>query len=531
MRRPERVTYHLRGDKPHAVNLALCVRHHAVRSPDRLAVLADDFRQTYKELDEQSDRVAIRLQNEFGVQPGARVAYLMTNRPEIPTLLVAAWKLGAIPVPINFRLQQREIEAIVQNAAPQLLVTDTDHGDAARAAAPSIPTLGIERPSFANPSAVSTMATAALPIVGADDDACIVYTSGTTGLPKGAVFTHAAVMMYAANHALECEMEARSRYLVSLPHHVSVTVGFAPCLYIGSTIVMNEVRSFDGERFLADVNRQEVTHTEIVPTQLYRILEAVRANEASMPSMRTLCYGSSPAAPDRVAEMIRRFGPILMQVYGMTEVGGIATTLRRQEHVTALAQAPERLSSAGQPSYGMHLRVVDESGAGVASGDRGEVWFSSPYMMREYWRNPEQTALALVDGHMRSGDIAEVRDGFLYIVDRKKDLIIRGGQNLSSKEIEEVLFRHPDVLEAAVVAAPHREWGEEPIAVIVMRGEGRPTPEQLQAFCLENGLSRFKTPARFDFVESLPKNSSGKVAKSELRERYRESSAVTNLQG
>lgn len=504
------------------MNLALSIRHHAARSPHRVAVLADGFRQTFKELDDRSDRVALTLQKAFGVEPGARVAYLMENRPQIPEILAAIWKLGAIAVPINFRLQKSEIQAITQNATPFLLLTDSEYAEMANSAAGgSAVVVDIDDPEFATLIDAADGDLSHLAPVDAQADACVVYTSGTTGLPKGAVFTHAAVMNHAANLALECEVDGGSRYLVSLPHHVSVTVGFAPCFYVGATVVINEVRSFDGERFAADVNRHHVTHTEIVPTQLYRVLEAARTRQLAMPSMRTLCYGSAPAAPDRVTEMIERFGPILMQVYGMTETCGIATTLRKQEHVVALAEAPERLSSAGHPSYGMHVRVVGDRGADAGPGERGEVWFRSPYIMRGYWRNSEQTAAAVVDGHMRSGDIGEVRDGFLYIVDRKKDLIIRGGQNLSSKEIEEVLFQHPGVLEAAVVAAPHAEWGEETVAVVVRRSGEQPTAEELTTFCTEKGLARFKTPTRFDFVESLPKNSSGKVAKPELRERYR----------
>ncbi len=515
------------------VNLARSIRHHAIRHPDRLAVVADSFRQTFSELDQRSDRLALSLQNEFGVRPGVRVAYLMGNRPQIPELLAAIWKLGAIAVPLNFRLSGAEIQAIAANASPFLLVTDSEYLEVARTAlhTAGIPVLDIDNSGFEGLLDRASGDVFRLPVADAQDDACIVYTSGTTGPPKGAVFTHAAVMNHAANLALECGLGGDSRYLVSLPHHVSVTVAFASCFYVGATVVTTEVRAFDGERFVDDVNRHGVTHTEIVPTQLYRVLEAARDRHLRIPSMRTICYGSAPAAPDRVREMIDRFGPIFMQVYGMTETCGIATTLRKEEHVRALAEAPGQLSSAGHPSYGMHIRVVDDRGVDVAVGERGEVWFRSPYIMRGYWQNPEQTAEAIVDGHVRSGDIGEIRnDGCLYLVDRKKDLIIRGGQNLGSKEIEEVLFQHPGVLEVAVVAAPDHEWGEEAVAVVVRRAGSGVSAAELAAFCADQGLSRFKTPNRFDFVESLPKNSSGKIAKSELRDRYRQAPTGTHSQ-
>lgn len=473
------------------------------------------------------------LLGRYGVNRGMRVAYLMPNRPEIPELLAGILKLGAIAVPINFRLELSDLAALCDSALPHVMVTDSATAASAQSVAEArgIPLVVIDAEETGNDLERSSAEfSAGFASIPSSDDACILYTSGTTGLPKGAAFTHLAVMHHAANFALECEVNGASRYLVSLPHHVSVTVGFAPCFYVGATIVMTEVRSFDGERFLRTVNDHAVTHTEIVPTQLYRVLKSGRGGKASIPSIHTIAYGSAPAAPDRVAEMIERFGPVLTQLYGMTEIGGIGTTLRKHEHVEALRGDRSRLSSAGQPSYGMHVRVVSDAGEDADAGARGEVWFSSSYMMRGYWQDPEQTAATIVDGYLRSGDIGEMRDGFLYLVDRKKDLIVRGGQNLSSKEIEEVLFQHPGVFEAAVIAAPDPEWGEQAVAVIVARGEPV-SADELRAFCSDRGLSRFKTPTRFEFIDSLPKNGSGKVAKAELRERYRGEAGPAPLVG
>ena len=515
------------------VNLGLSIHHHAIRHPDRPAVLADGFRRTYRELDAISNRMANMLRGRYGVGRGMRVAYLMPNRPEIPELLAGILKLGAIAVPMNFRLELSDLAALCDNASPHVMVTDSATAERARSVAQprGISLVVIDedeaRRDLERSSAAFSAEFASIP---SSDDACIVYTSGTTGLPKGAAFTHGAIMNHAANFALECEVDGASRYLISLPHHVSVTVGFAPCFYVGATTVMTEVRSFDGDRFLRTVRDHSVTHTEIVPTQLYRVLASSRSQAASIPSIRTIAYGSAPAAPDRIAEIIERFGPVFMQLYGMTEIAGIGTTLRKHEHVEALKGDRSRLSSAGQASYGVHVRVVSEAGEDVASGERGEVWFRSPSIMRCYWQNTEQTAATIVDGCVRSGDIGEMRDGFLYLVDRKKDLIIRGGQNLSSKEIEEVLFRHPAVFEVAVVGAPDAEWGEQAVAVIVPRGEPV-SADELRAFCTESGLSRFKTPTRFEFIDSLPKNGSGKVAKAELRERYRSEAGPAPIVG
>jgi len=239
-----------------------------------------------------------------------------------------------------------------------------------------------------------------------------------------------------------------------------------------------------------------------------------------MPAMRRLGYGSAPIPPDRVKELVEVFGNIFIQLYGMIEVAAIGTMLRPEDHARALRGEPGLLASIGQPSYGIDVRVKGPAGELLDVSGRGEVVFKGPYVMRGYWNEPDLTAQAIRDGWMHSGDVAEIRDGWFYLVDRIKDIIIRGGQNIASKEVEEALYRHPAVMEAAVIGVPSAEWGEDIVAVVVLRPGERATAEELRTAALASGLTRFKCPVRIDFEPELPRNAIGKIQKQVLRSRY-----------
>ncbi len=504
------------------MHLGLITAHHAVRTPDAVAVEEQSRAITYAELDDRANRAAALLAAR-GVGRGDRVALLLYNRFEVLELLVATWKLGAIVASLNFRLSASDLEAIVDNAAPTLVVSQPEFApllDPFVARGALAGPLWLDSGYEAALAAADPTPPAQLFAVEWSDDAAIIYTSGTTGRPKGATFTHAAMLHHAANVATEYDVDAAARYLVSIPHNSSINITFVPVLYVGGAIVFDEVRAFDGAGFLERVNRLAITHTQMVPTMLYRVLEAHRASPVDLPTMRTIGYGSAPIPPERVAEMIETFGPIFVQLYGMTETAAMGTMLRKGEHLDALAHDPAVLASAGQSSYGIHVRVVDDDGRDVAEGERGEVIFKGSYVMRGYWQDPERTAEVLREGWMHSGDIGLLRRGYLHIVDRKKDLIIRGGQNLASKEIEEALYLHPAVLETAVVGVPEPEWGEEIVAAVVLREGMAATAEELRATCAEAGLARFKLPSRVVFVDDLPRNTIGKIQKGVLRERY-----------
>lgn len=506
------------------MNLGLSVRHHAFRHPTRIAVDHDGERRlTYAQLEERSNRVA-NLLHGLGVQRGDRVAYVVLNRLEVCEMLVGIAKAGAVAAPVNPRLSDKDKAAIIDNARPRVIFTEGEFRELIELLGKEVDAAVIDLADGYEDllaSASAAQPASVLQLRG-DENVLIQYTSGTTGRPKGATFTHDAILSHAANVALEYEISGSSRLLISLPHNSATNIQTVPALYIGATVLFTDVRSFDADEWVGKVNRLEATHTQVVPTILYRVLEVCRHKATSLPTMRRLGYGSAPIPPERVRELLDVFGNVFIQLYGMIEIAAMGTMLRPDEHVWALAEAPEVLGSVGQSTYSMDVRVVDEHGADVAAGERGEVVFKGSHMMSHYWNAPELTADTIRDGWLHSGDVGVYRDGYLYLVDRMKDLIIRGGQNIASKEVEEAIYMHPAVLEAAVIGVPEPEWGEEILAAVVLRPGTSAEPDEIRRACAEHGLTRFKTPTQIRFIEELPRNAVGKIQKGVLRERYRD---------
>ncbi len=450
------------------------------------------------------------------------MALLVHNRLEVCEVLAGVAKAGGTYVGLNFRLSPTELDHILGNAEPRLLITEAEYAELAADAAgrAGIAWVSVDDPAYeALLAAASPAPPRTLHEVRPADDLCIVYTSGTTGTPKGVWFDHARVLQHATVAALEYEIDAATRYLVAIPHNSSVNITFAPGFTMGAAIGFTDSRGFDPERYAAEVARTRATHSYLVPTQLYRLLDHLPPGSDALTTMRTLGYGAAPMAPDKIGLLLERFGPIFTQLYGMAEIASIGTMLRKGDHAAAADGRPELFASAGQPSYAIDVRVVDDERRDVAVGERGEVIFGAPYAMKGYYRDPERTSRTLVDGWVHSGDIGVWdADGYLYIVDRKKDLIIRGGYNIAPTEIEAVLHRHPDVLEVGVIGVPDPEWGEGILAVVALREGAAATPEDLLAFVAEDGtLPTVKRPGRVELVASLPKNAVGKIAKDELR--------------
>jgi fatty-acyl-CoA synthase len=356
-----------------------------------------------------------------------------------------------------------------------------------------------------------------------EDDFLVIYTSGTTGTPKGVHFKQRQPMVYAPVAVIHCELKPDSRLLMVYPHNsiASVNSYYVPAWMMGATVVLSDARGFSAERWLAEVEREAITHSFLVPTMLIRILDSGAVPSFDVSSLVTIGYGSASIPRQRVEELCAVFGDVLLQGYGMTETSAMAVGLTKADHRAALEGDGRKLASCGRPIYGCEVRVVNEAGEDVGPGEAGEVIFRGPLLFSGYWNDPERTAAAVRGGWLYSGDIAEVdEDGFLYIVDRKSDLIISGAYNVSSKEVEEVLGWHDAVAEVAVVARPDPEWGEKVHAFVVRRGGGTAGEAELIAFC-RGHLARIKCPDRIEFVDGLPRNALGKLVKGELRERVR----------
>jgi acyl-CoA synthetase (AMP-forming)/AMP-acid ligase II len=508
------------------MNLGVAIVQNARRDASAVAVFEGDASRTYGELDERTTRLANAILHRFGVGRGERVVLLVHNRLEVVEVLGGCAKAGVTYCGLNFRLGEVEYESIFENAAPRLIITESDLIETARRMAArcgGIPVVDIDDGGPDGYEAVLATASAAQPPtlheVRAADPFCIVYTSGTTGRPKGVVFDVGSVIQHATVAALEYELRADSRWLMAIPHNSSIQITMVPLLMMGGAIGFSDSRGWSAEAFTAEIRRREATHTFLVPTMLFRIL-AADESITQMPSLTTIGYGSSPIPPDRVRGLIERYGSIFVQLYGMAEIASIGTMLRKADHARALNGEERLLSSCGTPSYAIDVRVVDDEGQDLGPGDRGEVIFASPYTMLGYNDDPERTAEALVDGWMHSGDIGEWDEhGFLYIVDRKKDLIIRGGFNIVPTEVENVLYRHPAVMEASVFGVPDTEWGEAVMACVALRDGASVEPESLIAWCREDGLPTIKVPERVEILDALPKSAVGKILKKELRDR------------
>jgi len=323
--------------------------------------------------------------------------------------------------------------------------------------------------------------------------------------------------------ALHFEMNTSTVALVVMPqstggcnHHIVV-----PTLFVGGTFVIQDARHFEPGRFLSAIQEHRVTHVQLVPTMIYRLLDQPGLETYDVSSMQIMGYGSAPMAVERLREAIDRFGPIFAQAYGQTEAGSLAVCLTRRHHIEALAENRlEVLGSSGRPLNTVDVRIVDDDQRDVPVGEPGEVIFRGDTVMQGYWNAPDATAAALRNGWLHTGDVARADErGFIYHVDRKKDIIISGAMNISAREVEEVIYRHPGVRECAVIAVPDEHWGETPKAIITVRDQCTVTAEEIEEIC-KTHLATYKRPRSIDFVDEMPKSSMGKILKRELKKQF-----------
>jgi len=508
------------------MNVGLAVTRISQSAPASLALFDGERTMDYATLEARSNRLANLLHDGHQYARGERVALLVHNRMEVVEVLVGAAKAGLVYVGLNFRMTEPELVAVLENAEPRILVTEPEfEAMAQRLAAPrGIPVLVLDQGGSyeAALAAASPAFPASAYKVFPKDPFAIVYTSGTTGLPKGILFDHAAALQHGSVACLEYEISENTRYLIQIPHNSCVNITMVPTLMAGAAVGFAESRGFSGPALCATVERHRVTHTFLVPTMLATLLEQDPGDfPRRLASIRTLGYGSSPIPTERLRTLVARYGPIFIQLYGMAEIASIGTLLRKQDHVRALDDRPQWLASCGQPSYATTVRLVGSDGADVAAGEHGEIIFGGPHTMLGYFREPERTGRALIDGWLHSGDVGRVdAQGYYYIVDRIKDLIIRGGYNLAPSEVEAVLYTHPAVLDAAVVGIPDEKWGEAVLAVVALKHGMAASPQELLQVCRSSKLSSIKQPERVEIVDDMPRNTIGKIDKKAVRERY-----------
>jgi acyl-CoA synthetase (AMP-forming)/AMP-acid ligase II len=508
-----------------AETLADMIRERGVDRADAPAITYRDRTLTFAELDARSNQVAHALR-AAGIGRGDRVAILDKNVPEFFELLFGAVKLGAVLAAVNWRLAPPEIAQILNDATARVLVAGADFLACVDAIEPGLATVelvlstesGTSRTGFAEWRDAQP-ADDLHAEVSPDDIAVQFYTSGTTGLPKGVMLSHAAMfaLVSAAKDALRVSSDNVSLVCMPLFHVAGAAWGII-CLADGVHCVL--LREVDLDEILDAIPRYGVTHSVFVPAVLQMLIAHPAAGNTDFSSLDTILYGASPISEDVLVKSLDTFGCRFLQAYGLTETSGAVVLLPPEDHDVGGPNA-HRLRAAGIAMPGVELRVVDLEGNDCAVGEVGEVWIRSPSNMAGYWNMPEATANAITpDGWFRSGDAGYLdADGYLYIHDRIKDMIISGGENIYPAEVESALMSHPVVADVAVIGVPDEQWGEAVKAIIVLVPGGELSEQELIEFSRER-LAHFKCPTSVEWTEVLPRNPSGKILKTDLREPY-----------
>lgn len=508
---------------------------------ERVFTIYEDERVTFEANYRATCHLAQRL-SEMGVGKGDRVALAMRNLPEWPTIFFAATSLGAIIVPLNAWWTGGELEYGLKDSGAKVLFVDAERHARLRDCYDQLPDLErvvvsrCDEELGGNVSRLEVLIGtradwASLPDipfpkaeVAPDDDATIFYTSGTTGSPKGALGTHRNIctnILSSGYSAAKAMLRRGEMPPAVIPHKVGLLV--IPLFHVtacsaalmggvatGQTIVF--MRRWDAERAMQIIQDEKVTFTGGVPTIAWQLLEHPAREKYDLSSLEAISYGGAPSAPELVKRIYEEFGALPGNGWGMTETMATVTQHSGEDYLS-------RPTSAGQPVAVADLKIMTVEGdRELPVGEVGELWARGPMIVKGYWNKPEATAETFVDGWVRTGDLAKLdEEGFVYIVDRAKDIIIRGGENIYSSEVEDVLYAYPGVTDAALIGVPHRTLGEEPVAVVHMAPGASATEAELQDF-VRARLAAFKVPVQVRFVaDTLPRNANGKILKKDLR--------------
>lgn len=475
--------------------------------PDAPAVVEGSNSFSFRDIHLRANAL-VRYFLELGISSGDRVALLAKNESQFLEIQVACMRAGVILVPINFRLAEPEVSFILGDCEPKLvMVTPEFHS-----LVTGCPALLLDE---AYESRVANGPDDPLPEIVDSRDCTILYTSGTTGRPKGAVLTNHAMFARLNANIFEYQVNPGDVFLQCLPlFHIASNVSYT-YTHLGATNVF--LKDFHPLAVLDLIEQHRVTTALLVPTMINAVIHQPEVAKANLTSLDKIAYGASPIPPTVLAEAIETLGCNFLQLYGMTETSA-ATVLRPEHHDPA--SRPHLLASAGQVALGMETRIVDEEDQEQPAGEAGEIVCRGAAVMRGYWNRDDASAEALKNGWMHTGDIGYKDEaGFFYVTDRKKDMIVSGGENVYPREVEDVLYEHPDVLEAAVIGIPDEKWGERVHAILVTEKGRTPDLADILIFARER-LAAYKVPKSGEFMNDLPKNATGKILKPELRKPY-----------
>jgi long-chain acyl-CoA synthetase len=504
------------------------IHRHALLHPDKEAFVYGPERITFSGFNARVNSLIHALQ-AMGVRKGDLIGILSWNCLGYLEAYGAAMKGGFISSPFNPRLREQELEYLINYSEATSLFVGPELMEMANQLRPHLPkvknfiSFETSVPDMIYLRDLLTSYSKEEPDVQVDEDdlAGIVYTSGTTGVPRGALYTQRCFIDDSKTLVMDMGLYPGHRRVQITPlFHIAGNTHFRSSLYIGGCNII--MKFFDPAATLQIIHDERATHMDFVPTHLVAMLNVPDLDKYDISSMELLWYGASPMPLEVLKKGMEVFGPIFAQGYGQSETGPAISNLSKEDH--NVLDRPEReqrkLTSAGRPDIGVQVRIVDEDGKDVEPGEVGEIIARSKHIMVEYWHKPEETKESLIDGWVHTGDMGYYDDeGYIYIADRKKDMIISGGENVYPREVEEVLYQHPAVLEAAVIGIPDPYWVEKVHAIVETRKGVRTNAEELIAFCKKR-IAGYKVPKDIEFVDSLPKNPAGKILKKELREKY-----------
>ena len=512
------------------MNIGQCLTKSARTFPNNLAIAHGERRLSYAKFNSRANRLANALYRH-GIQQGDNVAVLMYNCPEMLESMFAGFKTGCGVIPINFRLHPKEYAFIIKHSEAKAVIVSPEFNEEIIKICDLFPcvktiiTVSGARDNLLDYESLLSAESDQYDDadVDADDVAWIFYTSGTTGSPKGAMLTHRNLLSMTMNFYADMAPGFGSSDVAL--HAAPLSHGSGcyalPNIAKGAANVILDSKSFDPETVLRTIQDNRVTNMFAAPTMIKRLTDSPAIDQYDYSSLKYLNYGGAPILVEDLIDAMRKLGRCLVPLYGQAESPMTITYLPHDDHVfDGDSDQVKRLASAGIPRTDVEVKIFDSDGNELLPGETGEIVTRSDLVMKGYWRAPEATAEALRDGWLYTGDMGYMDEhGYLFLMDRSKDMIISGGENIYPRELEEAIVQHPAVREVAVIGIPDPQWGEAIKAVVSLVPGRTVTETELIDFCTEH-IARYKKPRSVDFVDELPKNNYGKIVKRELREKY-----------